>query len=297
MKLFMLLLAAISCCSSGFQDPSDKNVAAIVNGLEISNARVDQQLKISLGKREIPDVMLPRLRSEALDHLINRHLVLESIESSGIKAGPSMIAYKISNLEDRLKEIGKSMDDHLTQTKTSRDELQYEFRWQVAWEKYLEKFLTDQNLQKHYSKNQRKFDGAQVRVSHILLKNDSENSLQTANQIREQIVSGKLSWNDAVKQHSIAESSVADHGDVGWINYNGPMVPAFCHAATELNSGDISLGVNSSFGTHLIQCNEIKPGKIGLSDARKIVRDDAMQFLFEKLAAKKKRSAKIVFPK
>ena len=300
MTQFYLLLAAVVCSFGGFNSSisisaeDDNTVAATVDGFEISDARVLRQLQLSLGNREPSDSMLRRLKTEALDHLINRHLVLLSVESRGGEIGPGQIALEVSKLEDRLKEIGKSLDDHLETTNTTKAGLQYEFRWQLAWSKYLEKHMTRDNLEQFYLRNQRKYDGTKVRLSHVLLKGDSPDVVEQAADIRNQIVAGKLAWNDAVEKYSIARSSKVEHGDVGWIGYHGPMIPQFCQAGIELNQDEISQPVKTQFGIHLIKCDQVQPGKVGFVDAKQLVRRDAMKFLFEKLAQNQKALSKIV---
>ena len=293
MSIFVLLFATTTFCVVMPGQSTRDGVAAVVDGYEISDARVDRYLNKTLGQKDIPEKMMSRLRAEATDHLINRHLVLLAIESTGIKAGDSQIKYELSKLEDRLKEIDKTLDDHLSQIGSTQLELEYEFRWQLGWEKYLEKHLTPSNLEKHYKKNQRQFDGTEVRLAHVLINSDSEQALKTATNIRDQIVSGKVSWNKAVEEFSIAESSAGDGGDVGWINFHGPMVPEFCKVGIKLNQGEISQPVLTRFGIHIIKCTDVRSGKVGLSDSKQDVRRDAMRFLFDKLASKQKLKSKI----
>ena len=293
MSIFVFLLATAACGGPFPQESLEREVAASVDGYEITKARVSRYLEKKLSDKEIPADMMVRLSKEATDHLVNRHLVLLAVESSGIEIGPSQIKYEISKLEDRLKEIDKTLDDHFAETGINQTELDYEYRWQLAWEKYLEKYLTNSNLEKHYNRNRRQFDGTEVRLAHVLLSNQSENAFEKAIEIREQVTSGKISWSQAVKENSIAESSSNQGGDVGWNNFHGPMVPRFCQAGIRLNKGEISEPVATRFGIHLIKCTDVRPGKIGLGDTRQAVKRDAMRFLFETLAAKQKPKSEI----
>ena len=201
--------AASDGASSGSEASSGNEPAAIVDEHPISKARVERQLRLSLGKEEMPEALKQRLWVEARNHLVKRHLVLQSITSTGTKIGEGPVAFEISKLTDRLKEVDQTLEGHLGKIKSTRAELEYEFHWQLMWGKYLDKHLSDKNLKKFYERNQRQFDGTEVQLAHVLLPADSQS---LATEIRESITSGKSSWEAAVEKHSIAKSSVAQQG-------------------------------------------------------------------------------------
>lgn len=87
----------------------------------------------------------------------------------------------------------------------------------------------------------------EVRASHILVKTREE-----ADKLREEIISGEKSFEDAAKHISLCPSG-HEEGDLGFFK-RGVMVKPFEDAAFELKEiGDISAPVETQFGWHLIK--------------------------------------------
>lgn len=85
----------------------------------------------------------------------------------------------------------------------------------------------------------------QVKASHILVKTKEE-----AEQIRTDIVSGKISFAEAAEKYSSCPSG-ARGGDLGFFG-RGMMVPEFDQASFSLPVGEVSEPVQTQFGYHLI---------------------------------------------
>ncbi len=107
--------------------------------------------------------------------------------------------------------------------------------------------------------------------------------MKQAERIREEIVAGKLTFADAARKYS-AGPSRKDGGRLGSIGRHGPMDESFSRAAFALDAGQMSQPVRTSFGVHLIRCDEVKPGGKQLADVRKELEDALSQELLEKLA-------------
>lgn len=86
----------------------------------------------------------------------------------------------------------------------------------------------------------------QVRASHLLVKTEAE-----AKQIREDILSGKESFETAAEKYSLCPSGARSGGDLGFFG-RGMMVPEFETAAFSLPVGEVSEPVKTQFGWHLI---------------------------------------------
>lgn len=289
MSLICLLFVTLFC---GISDQEQAEVAAKVDGFEISCDRVNRHLQKTLGKKVPKGSLLKIARMEAIDHLVDRHVIFQYLEDNGYAIGDSQVIFERSKLEDRLAEISKTLDDYLQENHMTTSELNYEFRWRLAWRKYLEKQLTNDNLRSYFEKHRRKFDGTKIQIAHILLEDDEE-AIKRAQEIRNEIVGGEISWNDAASKYSISTSSAGNGGEVGWVDFYGPMSPEVCQAATLLRRQEISKPVRSNFGVHLVKCLDIRPGKIGPADAREELKKDAMKFLFESLARKHRASSSI----
>ncbi|PHM61962.1 peptidylprolyl isomerase SurA [Xenorhabdus ishibashii] len=110
----------------------------------------------------------------------------------------------------------------------------------------------------------------EVNARHILLKTspimNDEQARNELMKLREEILSGKTSFEEAAKEHSEDPGSAMRGGELGW-NLPSAYDPAFRDALMKLQKGEISQPVHSSFGWHLIQ----------LLDSRKVDRTDAAQ--------------------
>ena len=120
------------------QENAEPSVVAKVGEHEISKVRVQRHVKKTLGQLDVPDSAKPILMSEALQHLIRRHQVLQSIKQTGVKVGDAEIRIESEKLNDRLVEIDSSLEAYLKSIKLNRSELEYEYYWRLAWQKYLD---------------------------------------------------------------------------------------------------------------------------------------------------------------
>lgn len=103
----------------------------------------------------------------------------------------------------------------------------------------------------------------EVEASHILLRPEegqtAEDLLAEANGIREEIVSGKITFEAAAEQFSDDTGSAAKKGTLGKFG-KGRMVKPFEEAVFALaNPGDISEPVKTRYGYHLIRLDARHP--------------------------------------
>ncbi|CDL82279.1 peptidylprolyl isomerase SurA [Xenorhabdus szentirmaii] len=110
----------------------------------------------------------------------------------------------------------------------------------------------------------------EVNARHILLKTsplmNDEQARNELTKLREEILSGKTTFEKAAKEYSEDPGSAMREGELGW-NLPSAYDPAFRDTLIKLKKGEISQPVHSSFGWHLIQ----------LLDSRKVDRTDAAQ--------------------
>ena len=174
---------------------------------------------------------------------------------------------------------GRTLPAVLGAASTAKSDVQRQLAWNVLWEQYLAKYLTAEREDAYFQTHRRELDGTELPVSHVLLRagwtaqpGGIEQLVRRAEEIRGEIVAGKLSLADAAKKYSAGPSG-RDGGRLGWIGRRGPMDEAFSRAAFALTPGQISPPVRSPFGVHLIRCDEVKPGNKKLKDVRREVED------------------------
>ncbi len=114
----------------------------------------------------------------------------------------------------------------------------------------------------------------QTRARHILLRPGPQLSQNDAvarlGQYREQIASGKASFEALAREHS-QDGSASAGGDLGWAS-PGQFVPEFEEAMNGLRPGAMSLPLVSRFGVHLIRVDERRQMKLSDREQRDIVR-------------------------
>lgn len=99
------------------------------------------------------------------------------------------------------------------------------------------------------------------RASHILMDENDKNPEARLMELREQILSGDLDFEQAAKQYSRDPVTAAKGGSLGWFG-TGQMLPAFSEAAFALTSiGELGLPVETAFGFHLIRLDGIREAR------------------------------------
>ena len=237
----------------------------------------------------------------ALEQLIHRRLVCVYLEKQGMGATTAEIDLEQESLEIELEQRQIKLKDYLNQQGLSLDSLRQTWQWQIGWRKYLKRYMTEENLQRYFDQNKRKFDGTQLKVSHLLIKVEQDadqktwdETIKKVNEIRDEIVAGKKTWTQAVAEYSQA-TSADENGDAGWIGFQRPMPRDFTDAAFALDSKQISPPVKTAFGVHLLKINDIKPGNATWRDVRDQLERAATRFLFERIVNSQKRNSKIEF--
>jgi len=290
MKLELLLLVV----GLGIVAPDEKpvtgpqEVAATVDNEPISAAEVDREVALALKGRKIEGETLARLKKQALEQVIDRHLVLRFVD------------FALARLVRQLKAKDITLASHLKTIGMTEAEVRQELLWKISWARYVESRSKDENLKKYFDMHRAEFDGGELKVAHILLTvpvgDDAKlkAAIQSATAIRQEITSGKTAFADAAKKHSQAPTA-KDGGNIGAIRRHEPMAEDFSKAAFALKKGEVSTPVVSPFGVHLIQVQEIIPGKRTWEDCREELRPAVTLYLFRWIAEKERKSAKITY--
>jgi len=277
--------------------PDAPAVAAIVNDEPILVSEVERELKRVLGARPVAEQARRRLQAKTLDQLIRRRLILQSLQSSGQGASATEIDLAMGQLRKQLQQRELTLEEHLQQQGLSEAELRRVLEWQVGWQRFLARYLTDANLQAYFDRHRRDFDGTRLRVAHILIKPpgiDSSEAIAALRRLREEITNGTISFEEAARQHSAAPTA-ATGGDIGFIARREPMPESFSRAAFALDEGELSEPVVSPFGVHLIRCLAIEPGQKGWADVRDELTAAVTAYLFAWSSDRQLPQARIEF--
>ena len=292
----------------------DTRVAAKVEGQPITVGEVLREVERVVGRQATaPDLALV-LRAEALAKLVDRQLILRNLERSKLAASTAEVDLMVSRLQGRLEPRRITLAQHLTSLGLDEGAWRRQIAWQVSWERYLERYLTDENLARYFAQHIREFDGSRLRVAHILFaapqvdpQPDStpeqrwwarhralEQTIAAARAVRAEIQAGRLSFADAARKHSVAPTG-AEGGDIGWIGRREPMPESFSRAAFSLEKGGVSEPVVTAFGVHVIQFLDAMPGDKKWQDVRGDVEAEVTRYLFDWLAEKERSKSAIEF--
>jgi parvulin-like peptidyl-prolyl isomerase len=207
----------------------------------------------------------------------------------------------MGRLAKRLARTGKSLEQYCREQDLDRDGLRRLLRWQIGWQGFLQRYLTDENLRKYFREHRREFDGTQLRIAQILLKVDPPDdeaarqaTVERAETLRQQILAGDMSFADAARKYSQAPSADQE-GDIGFISRREPMHESFSRAAFALQPGQVSPPVLSPFGVHLICCLEEQNGQREWDQAREELDEAVREYLFQWAAQQERTRAKIRF--
>lgn len=227
------------------------------------------------------------LLNVAVNQMIDRHIVYDYLSTQDMAAGENEVRLRLENFKSELTKVDQTIDQFLNKSQQRLDEFEFDMAWRIAWNRYLKRELTDEKLADYFKSHRREFDDSEMRVAHILIKADAgeseEDAYSQARNIHAVLKSGRLGWDEAVKQNSAAPTRDAG-GEIGWISYHKPMPAAFSRAAFKLNPGEVSSPVVTPFGVHLIKCMELRAGKTGWRDALNEVRQSAIRDQFRQLA-------------
>jgi len=257
--------------------------------------RVLDQATKNLLNPPAPGDHSPAAIEQGLNQCVDREVILQLMEAKDFAADKSEIRIQLEVLKDGLETRGRKLEDWLQQNGISKSELEREFKWKLSWKKLAAK-IDEAWLQKAFAANKEKYDGTTRQVAQILWKSADEQTASKATEVHNQLRSGKVSWKDAVAKHSQA-SSAKNGGELGWIGFAGPMPRGFTDASWQLSKGEFSEPFTSRFGTHVVWCQDIRPGKKTFDDVVGQLRVDETRELFRSTASKyRDKLAVTLFP-
>ena len=226
-------------------------VAARVNGQPITEADIDAALVGMGAKGERYNT--PDGRKMVLEQLINKKLFLADAAKNLYEYDPQFKAEFQKLKEDMLANfaIAKAVDGVR---------------------------VTDEEAKKFFEENEKDLNaGESVSASHILV--DSE---EKANEIKAEIESGAVSFEDAARKYSSCPSS-EQGGALGEFT-RGQMVPEFDEACFSMKVGELRGPVKTQFGDHLIKLNDKK-------EATPLKYEDIADQIKQKLLTDKQQAA------
>ncbi|EAQ82191.1 peptidylprolyl isomerase [Blastopirellula marina] len=282
--------------------PPGVEIEAFVNNAPIYDVDVERAAAKAFGAASKGDLDLPfGLKSSVLNRLIDRELALQYIESTDFRPSSSEVNREISRVKKELEARGKSLDAYLTENHTDMRMLRRRIAWNIAWPRYADASLTDDNLRRYFELHRRDFDGTQRKLSQILLTTNEtepsqvvERQRDIAARLRVQIKRGEFAFEKAARSYSNAPSS-EQGGLVGWIGRHNQLPEEIHNAAFDAPLGEVAGPIQTSFGIHLICVTEEQLGEIPWEEVKHEVREAAERYLFSYTADRGRSQADVKY--
>lgn len=206
----------------------NKNVLAVVNGVEITDEIIDRTIEQFPPDRQAM-FLSPEGRQQLIDQLIN----VELVNAYGHEIGIENNDLYRTQMEQAEKDIrfGTTMSEILKDVQVS-----------------------DEEAKARYEADPSLYDGQEsIGAKHILVS-----SQEQADEIKAKLDAGDLTFEEAAAQYSSCPSKEAG-GDLGSFG-KGMMVPEFESAAFEAPLNEVTDPVQTQFGYHLIKVYDKKDG-------------------------------------
>lgn len=249
------LTGGVAATVNGTEIEEDKITRAINNMRLNYNYAEDEDWKEYLkGQNETPQ----SLRDQTLGTFINQELVLQFADQRGVTTDDE----EIQSYVDKMRE-NYTTDEKWNEARTEAgfetdDDYREALRYSILQKKLQEGFeqetqLSDEALLEKAQESAASYSGAK-RSSHILFKSEDK---ETAEEVKNRILSGELAFEDAVAEYSTDEGSKANGGDVGWDRLNS-FVTEYTEALTNLNEGEVTKDlIESKYGYHIIMVTDV----------------------------------------
>lgn len=250
--------------------------------VEVGQRVIDETALDAWLSRRFPEVdpadhPIP-LRSAALLGLVRRHLALQTLRDAG---GASLTARIERHHDQALAQLRRADPEAVLS-----DEEAEAIAWEVAWGEYLQRHLTETNLERYYEAHRWRFDGTRILVSQIFLPgSESEDDVRRrAAEWAASIGDGEMSFAEAARRHSLAPSA-ADGGRIGWVTASGDLPPAVTEAAFAAEPRSVVGPIRSSLGWHLLWVEQRESGATPFEEFadHAALRRSAADFLFARL--------------
>jgi peptidyl-prolyl cis-trans isomerase C len=278
-----LVVLAVAARSSSAQAPAGQpKPAAVVNGepipIETLVGILEHQVPSS--PRMMTDAEKREIQRQALDMLIDDVLLRQFLRQNTAAPQPAEVNAEIGQLTEALKKQNQRLEDFLKLQKQSEAELRNDVSYRLRLKAYLVGKLPDAAVKAYYDENKLFFDRVFVRAQHVLLRvpaktSEGEKAATRARlvEIRQQILEGKITFEQAAKTYSQCPSNV-NGGDIGFFPYKFVIQEPIVRAAFAMKVGEVSDIIETEMGFHVIKVTDRKPGEPSrFEDVRDMARD------------------------
>lgn len=207
------LVACLLCCPLGTARAADlvDRVAAVVNGEFITLFEVNENLKPYLerfGDRALGPAeraQLESVRRQVVDRMINDILIKQDAARLNIVVSDSEVAEQVRQIRNRSRLNDEEFENRLKLEKLTRQEFEARLRDDMLRQRLLgamvrrKVVVTPEEVQQYYDANKARYGkDAKVDLGLIMLPPG-----QDAEELRRQILAGRIGFEEAAKQYSV----------------------------------------------------------------------------------------------
>ena len=248
---------------------------AVVEGMEIKKADLEQAFARMLGAQGIPADQLPDEQRIQGYHMILDDMIIEKLvtkRSAEVKVTDEEVAAKMEGFKTKFGSEA-ALKEQIEKSGLTLDKVKENVRDGLRQEHWIDSQIkgkdevADADAEDFYKKNPEQFkQPEQVRASHILIavEKDAKPEVVAEKEKAAKAIAARVKKGEAfdklAKELSEDPSAKENSGD---LNYFGreQMVPEFSEAAFKMKKDEISEPVRSQFGFHVIKVTDHKDGE------------------------------------
>jgi peptidyl-prolyl cis-trans isomerase SurA len=280
MKLWMLLLVALSAISSHFAYSEDSDgiqkidrIIALVDQTVITEKELNDRINSLMGELKKQQIEIPPmevLQKQMLERMIVEKLQIAFAQQSGLKVDDAQLDRTIERIAEQNKldvpEFKKALAKEGISFRKFREDLRNEILISRLKEREIESKLnvTDAEIDNYLSLQNKEEKTDEFNISHIMIRTPEDASpsklaelRQKADKVLQELQSGK-DFAQVSASYSDAPNAI-EGGALGWKSIT-QMPSLFADAVRNLKAGDITVVLRSANGFHILKVNERRGG-------------------------------------
>ena len=133
---------ACGCQQPASGDSTTQNILATINEQAITSDQVARDLQRTLGDRQLSPIEKKKAIELTTKKLVDQHITLDFLTKRGLAANSSEVDLQIENLKSELQTIDLSFAEYLDETFQTNEDLRFQTKWQISWNRYLKNKLS-----------------------------------------------------------------------------------------------------------------------------------------------------------